>query len=305
MLATVLIGTYGCGGRSVEPGKVVETPNVDAAATVAIADSNVCRTIADFPYVKDRGVSLNGTQWNQGQTLRIRFINGTATQKQWILDGFDEWEKYANLKDTVVTTGNSDIRVSFSNSGNWSHIGTGAKYVSQNAATMNVTYQGSVFHEIGHAIGLAHEAASPNSTLCYNKPVIDAYLKGGPNFWDQATIDANVYFKYNPSAVNASIYDVKSIMGYSWSDKYLIYDPPSCPIKSVPQNTVLSETDKWFIGTIYPKVNNPPPPPPGNVTITTAQKNNIKRITSKVTAANNAAKLASDSLNIIINQIFQ
>jgi len=40
--------------------------------TVAIADDQVCRTITDFPYVLDRGVSLNNALWAQGQTLRIR-----------------------------------------------------------------------------------------------------------------------------------------------------------------------------------------------------------------------------------------
>ncbi len=280
------------GGSTVAPPIVSDTikPTVRV-----VPDSEYCKTIYDDSK-QVSAVAVKSGLWVNGQTIKIGFpFGGTDAQKQYVRDAFAEWAKYANLFFVFPASGPYDIRVAFNaNDGAWSTIGQAAKNVPQGQPTMNLGFRAEL-HELGHCIGLGHEMASPNSTLCYNKPVINAALKGSPNFWDQATIDYNVYAKYNPDAVNASVFDPKSIMCYSMPDSWLIYNPPSCPIKNVPQNTVLSEIDKSFIATIYPK--SVPPPNPVNATITTAQRDNLRRLENK-------AQLYIDSVVIYSRKIF-
>lgn len=243
-------------------------PPVVVPPSVVVPDSQFCKAIATV--LPESAVGVKNALWTNGQTIRIGFLGDHPTRKKYFMDAITEWSKYANLKFTYPSAPPYDVRVSFANGdGSWSWIGTGAKARPANEPTIKIGWDGLgvCLHEVGHLIGLGHEMASPNSTLCYNKPVINKALAGSPNFWSQAQIDYNVYAKYDPKAVNASVYDPKSIMQYSLPDSWLIYSLPDCPIKNVPENTVLSDTDKSFMATLYPF----PVAPPTGKTLTVAQ----------------------------------
>ncbi len=235
-----------------------------------IPDSEYCASIADkFP--SSRAAGVRGKYWTNGQTLRIKLMGGTATQRAYFTNAVLEWQKHINLNVSYVTTGTSDIRVSFnSGSGSWSYCGTEARSIPQDQATLNLGWAGSdvALHEIAHAIGGAHEQSSPNSDINWNKPVVYAALAKPPNGWSKETVDWNVFRKLTPAEAEATTYDPLSILQYSvpasWTFNYT---------NGIPGGDKLSAKDIEFWGAKYPKAV---PPPPTGVTISRQQADSIK-----------------------------
>ena len=75
--------------------------------------------------------------------------------------------------------------------------------------------QGTVLHEFGHALGLIHEHQSPASGgFDWDREEVIKSLSGPPNNWDLATIEHNMFGKYDSSQLSMTKYDSKSIMHY-------------------------------------------------------------------------------------------
>lgn len=193
--------------------------------------------------------------WSRGQTLRIRFLNGTASQRDLVRQHAVEWTEYANLRFDFDNTSNAQIRIAFdANDGAWSYIGTDALGIPANQPTMNLGWQdqGVILHEFGHMLGMIHEHQTPNGNpIAWNKAAVNAALSGPPNFWDQATIDHNMYARYDVSQINGSQFDPASVMLYSF--------PPSWTLNGfhTPENTALSDLDKAFAQHVYPHAAAP------------------------------------------------
>jgi hypothetical protein len=168
-----------------------------------------------------------------------------------------------------VTPGAAQIRVNFVNGkGSWSIIGkasekysinpnTGNSYVSNSGTTMNFGWFNSytsdeefsrtVIHEFGHAIGLIHEHQAPTANISWNKPAVYNYYLQTQG-WTKKEVDRNIFFKYSKSSTQYSKYDKLSIMHYA-IPAFLLLDPTQV----VGWNLYLSDIDKSFIPTIYPK----------------------------------------------------
>lgn len=238
---------------------------------VVVPDSQFCKSIAPIPLSQQkRAVGVRGKYWPVGATVKVKFVGGTTAQRQFVKDGFAEWGKFANIKP-VYTTGASDIRVGFnSGDGSWSYTGTDAKSRPSGEITLNIGWSGLdvCLHEIGHAIGLAHEQSNPKKGICWNEAKVIQDLSGPPNNWDEATIRSNVFFKYAPSSVDATNFDAVSIMQYSIPDTW------TCEGIGIPGGVKISAQDASFIASIYPFTVTPPPTPT-KIEITTAQRDSI------------------------------
>lgn len=275
-LSTLLIGEYGCKDKPTVAPPVVVSDSPKPPARV-VPDSEFCKTIAPY-FAQSRAVGVRGKYWDNGTTLKIKFMGGTAQQRAYFTNAVLEWQKYINLNVSYVTTGSADIRVSFvSGSGSWSYCGKEAQGVPQNQATLNLGWLGSdvAAHEFTHAIGGAHEQSSPNSNIDWNKPVVYAALAAPPNGWSKETVDWNVFRKLTAAEAEATVYDPLSILQYSVPGSWT-YNYPN----GIPGGKVLSAQDIAFWSAKYPKVV--PPPPPVNVTITRAQADSIKTATDNL-----------------------
>lgn len=202
--------------------------------------------------VGERATGVKGKFWAPGQILRVRFLNGTTTLRNKVMDYAEQWETHANINFVKVTSGNSDIRVSFDADGNWSYIGKDNIGIAQNTKTMNLHLTASsteeqirrvTLHEFGHALGLGHEHRSPFATILWNIPAVYAYyaLQG----WSQTKVDQQVLNKYQWGETHHTNYDATSIMHYAVSASLTTNG------SSVPWNTQLSATDKSFISKMY------------------------------------------------------
>lgn len=198
--------------------------------------------------------------WENGSTLRCRFLDGSATQKRRVEEKAHQWERYANITLKFVRNAPAQIRISFqADTGSWSALGTDAlieRYFPSYQPTMNFgwlkddtnddEYNRVVVHEFGHAIGAIHEHSSPSAKLNWNTAEVYRRFSGPPNFWSKADIDHNVLGRYNASQTNASKFDKDSIMLYEFPAA-LFTDG-----KGTPRNMKLSAGDKSFIKKIYP-----------------------------------------------------
>jgi hypothetical protein len=200
-------------------------------------------------------------KWPSGQTLKCRFLGGSTSQKKKAQAKAEIWQQYANIKFKFVASGDAQIRIAFMpGQGSWSAIGTDSlvtSYFPKYQPTMNFGWLESgtadqewervVVHEFGHALGLIHEHQSPNVTLKWNTPEVYRVFSGPPNYWDKATIDHNILEKYNPKNIKATAFDESSIMLYQFDGRLFTDGKPT------PLNMKLSDHDKAFIGSMYPK----------------------------------------------------
>lgn len=194
--------------------------------------------------------------WQNGRTLRVKFLGGTSSIHEKIKEYAGVWEQYANIHFTFVNSGDAEIRIAFQSGGSWSHIGTNSLTIPQSDPSMNFgwfdtttsedDFSSTILHEFGHALGCIHEHQSPAATLKWDKPVVyKEYLKS--QRWNADDVNKNVFQRYDQQTITNSDYDADSIMHYSFPTEFFISG------SAVEINTKLSSGDIEFIQKAYPK----------------------------------------------------
>ncbi len=197
-------------------------------------------------------VTVISSEWRPGQFLGVRFLEGNREQKENVTKWAGEWGKHANLMFGFDSQDEkAQIRVAFRPMGNWSYIGTDARRPDRaGLSTLNLqnVSKGTTLHEFGHAIGCAHEHSSPVGGIKWNKPVVYRELGGRPNKWSKDKVDYNVFKRYSERLTQYTEFDPESIMAYPIPARW------TTDGFSVERGSELSETDKKFIGAVYPGI---------------------------------------------------
>ena len=146
-------------------------------------------------------------RWPNGTKLSIRFIGGTPEMHEKVKAVASEWMKHANIEFSFDNAPGAAIRIGFvQGDGSWSYVGTDNLDVAGHARTMNFGWaleDGTILHEFGHMLGLAHEHSNPEGGIQWNEPVVIDALSRAPNFWDEAKVRHNV-LRNTPSTTSTA-----------------------------------------------------------------------------------------------------
>ena len=191
-----------------------------------------------------------GKLWPAGATLRIRFLDGSAKQRDEVRKVAVEWTKYANLRFEFVTAGEAEIRIAFKpDDGAWSYVGTDALSIPKSEPTMNLGWveKETVLAQFGHALGLIKEHQNPKANIPWNKKIVYKEMTAAPNFWSKETVDANIFAKYPAEHLPGGYrdFDPDSIMAYYFPQEWT-------GGLSMGGTKVLSKSDKALIAKLYP-----------------------------------------------------
>ena len=245
-----------CENESVE---TVETIQEETAK-----EAHVC--IEKWNLEGSKAASTKRVQWQPGQTIRVKFLNGNSYVQSKVKQYAVEWEDFANVKfEWVSSNSSANIKIGFKegiyadDGGSWSYLGSDSNSQTQsmhfgwfNNNTNETSFRSTTLHEFGHALGLIHEHQNPVAGINWNREAVYAYYAGPPNNWDRATVDRNLFARKSKNETNYSAYDSKSIMHYPIPAEH------TTDGVAVGRNTRLSSTDKSFIARIYPGDTNPP-----------------------------------------------
>lgn len=210
-----------------------------------------------------------GRTWPNGSTLRVAFLDGNDDCRRLVRQVACEWTEFANLDFVFPRGRDGDIRVTFTQHGYWSRVGTDAKKAEPTEPTMNLgglvlrrpdraAARAHILHEFGHAIGAVHEHSQPNVQIRWNTDAIYSMYMGPPNNFTRAEVDKNFFERYNHEQANGSAFDPESIMLYPIPRAHTL---DGFEVKA---NLDLSPTDKAFISEIYPTTGDPVTYGPGD-----------------------------------------
>ncbi len=251
-----LLDIYLCTARPTPEDKIIDAA---IAAVEENPDNTPMREGAGGVGIDARGPAemavLTETRWRPGRTLTVAFTDGDPRVQTRVREFAKEWQDHANLKFDFVSGRQGDIRISFERSGSWSYLGTDALVIDKDKPTMNFgwlkpdtsarEYSRVVLHEFGHALSCIHEHSHPAAGIPWDEEKVYRYYKA-TNGWDRDKTFRNVIRRYDASKTNFSQYDATSIMQYAVPNGLTLGD------FEIGWNTVLSDTDKKFISTIYP-----------------------------------------------------
>lgn len=197
--------------------------------------------------------------WNNNQTLKITFIDGTPEQKAEVEEVSKEWLKYANLyfkfypsKSDMSWRETPDIVISFKAAGNNSQVGTDSKNMSTYSMSLSAPSKFKeinrhfIIHEFGHAIGLEHEHQHIDRNFDLDEAATLEYcLKE----YKLPEISCRIHMLSTVSAKDHyfSKYDPKSIMHYGFHAGFFKSNKVE-----IPASGTLSLLDKLEIANVYP-----------------------------------------------------
>lgn len=237
---------------------LLENPTEDQRKVIDKLKSNphlLGSTYQEIRLLSEMAVHIR-KMWKSNQCLKIFFWGGQDDRANNVLSIASEWSNYCSIQFQLANDmKEADLRISFDEkTGSWSYIGTDAKNVPRNEATMNFgwlnldvdpkEYKRVVLHEFGHALGLIHEHQSPAIKFEWNKEYI--YHVFRINYgWDKEKVNKNIINEFEATNIRNSEIDIHSIMAYAIPKEYTIEQI------EFPLNYELSEMDKEFISQIY------------------------------------------------------
>jgi len=195
-----------------------------------------CATFDEVPEAtapagfKSRAAFLNSAYWEQA-AITVSFLSGSEELHQRVAAIAKTWRTDAGADVNFEFWIGSDrdpndahIRIDFQpGKGSWSHLGKHSKKVPRDRATMNLGWmtlalaedkaRAVVLHEFGHALGLIHEHMNPEKPIDWDRDAVIEDLHRTQN-WDDATIERNMFAKYQPGTLTTTAVDPNSIMMY-------------------------------------------------------------------------------------------
>ncbi len=210
--------------------------------------------------------------------ITIRFISPCIEEfRRFIMDTANEWvtQTQAHIRFILLddhSTNHAHIRIDvgtgLENDGRqaYSYVGLETFSVPDDQPTMRlplVAYnfppengrtwiRQTILHEFGHALGLDHEHQNPNRQFAWNIPAIYAsYYPLGRTQQNESDVSNQFLRVYNGPTTSSNQYDPFSVMNYVFPSSFTFGS--ICPPSRRENISNISEGNKTFIATVYPK----------------------------------------------------
>jgi len=215
-----------------------------------------------------RGVADEGKLWNQKVGIYVKFINepSDAGMIDKIKSIASEWQIYAGIQFHFVESDrNADVRIAFDWNGNdwltWSYTGTDAKFVRNQSEPTAVfgglqyqdddMFKGDVLRVFGQILGLEYEQRHQDWSYWRSETQLERYwesmFEGMHMNWEEIR-----EYVFTPLTGENAIYptltyevDELSVMAWPYYTR--------TQTTNLLANFELSQTDKVFIGELYPR----------------------------------------------------
>ena len=220
-----------------------------------------------------RGALYEFKLWTAGDTLSLCFFDGDPQLKQFFVDTSRVWLEGTSLKldfgpppayRRCDPSKPDDIRVSFTQPGNSSFVGTDSLKVNLKAPSLSIgesmgrfdtldrpRLRELILHEFGHALGLEHEHQSPEAKCDeeFDWDRIYPYARAQWG-WEKGKVDHNMGALVVAPRLRTTPYDPQSIMHYTFNDWMFKHGKDfRC---FVSQAETASVTDLAFVRAAYP-----------------------------------------------------
>src|SRR5688500_8672510 len=96
--------------------------------------------VSSYDSTIERGLADNFYLWDNGATIKVKFVSGSKKLQDKVKGLAKAWEQYANIKfDFVKSSEEADIRVKLcTGEGHYSYVGMVANLIPQNVNTMSL-----------------------------------------------------------------------------------------------------------------------------------------------------------------------
>jgi hypothetical protein len=237
--------------------KIIQPLNTQASYDAAIKETPKNTEPTSSDKRSKRAVGTYSKFWDNGRTLTISFMEPLPDELEYRVEKIiRRWDPHHSLALDFVKSRPTDIRIYLGGKRNESYLGTDALAAPPNQPTLLVSttpdhwsFECTLLHEFGHALGLQHEHLHPHARIPWNKEKVYHFYQATQG-WSKTDIDLNLFKIENNPDTQIGPYDKKSIMHYRIPNELTHGN------WQVGDNLKISEQDKINIRKIYPDIQH-------------------------------------------------
>jgi len=204
---------------------------------------------------RKRSVGTHSKFWDNGRIITVSFIESLPDELEYRIEKIiRRWDPHHSLALDFVKNRPADIRIYLGGNRNESYLGTDALAAPPDQPTLSIStkpdhwsFESTLLHEFGHALGLQHEHLHPHARIPWNKEKVYHFFQATQG-WSKAEIDLNLFRVDNNPDTHIGPYDKKSIMHYRVPNEL------TNGTWQVGDNLSISDQDKINIRKIYPRL---------------------------------------------------
>lgn len=209
-----------------------------------------------------RGVATRDKLWAPGKVISVKFLNGTADDRQLVRECAAEWERHADITFNFIESGNAEVRIEFDPEADvtWSYTGTDCKYIRRQAdPTVFIggwaykyeeEQRGDALRALGQVLGLELEHRHSEVGILFRENRLEEYWETYLPYIDwedflEFVVTPLSESEWDYDVVETADYDSESIMVWPFTSRYA-----TTPLRT--ENYELSAQDIEFIDQLYP-----------------------------------------------------